>query len=103
MIIYNVTISIDKEMEKTWIDWMKSTHIPDVMNTGMFLDCKISRVLAEEMGDHTYAIQYSCKDMKTYEQYSEQFATKLQTEHSKKFVGKFAAFRTLLEVVYSHE
>ena len=41
MIIYNVTISIDKEMEKTWIDWMKSTHIPDVMNTGMFLDCKI--------------------------------------------------------------
>jgi hypothetical protein len=103
MIIYNVTVSIDKEMEKTWIDWMKSTHIPNVMNTGMFLDCKISRVLAEEMGGLTYAIQYSCKDMQTYEKYNNKFATKLQEEHSKKFAGKFAAFRTLLEVVYRHE
>ena len=103
MIIYNVTISIDKEMEKTWIDWMKSTHIPDVMNTGMFLDCKISRVLAEEAGGFTYVIQYSCKDMQTYKQYQNEFAAKLKAEHSKKFGGEFAAFRTILEVVYSHE
>ena len=31
MIIYNVTISIDKEAETHWLDWMKNTHIPDVM------------------------------------------------------------------------
>ena len=31
MIIYNVTISIDKEVENYWLDWMKNTHIPDVM------------------------------------------------------------------------
>ena len=31
MIIYNVTISIDKEVENHWLDWMKNTHIPDVM------------------------------------------------------------------------
>jgi len=103
MIIYNVTVSIDKQMEKQWLDWMKKTHIPDVMNTAMFLDCKISRVLAQEMGGHTYAIQYSCKSMQDYNQYKNEFAAKLQAEHSKKFAGKFAAFRTLLEVVYSHE
>ena len=40
MIIYNVTVSIDKEIEKQWLDWMKNTHIPDVMNTALFLDCK---------------------------------------------------------------
>lgn len=103
MIIYNVTVSIDKTVETEWLDWMKNTHIPDVMNTALFLDCTISRVLAEEMGGHTYAIAYSCKSMDDYNLYKEKFAAKLQEEHSKKFAGKFAAFRTLLEVVHCHE
>ncbi|MBC8265495.1 MAG: DUF4286 family protein [Flavobacteriales bacterium] len=103
MIIYNVTLSIDKEFEKQWLDWMKTTHIPDIMKTGLFLDCKISRVLAEEAGGHTYAIAYTLKNMHDYEKYQKEFAAKLQAEHSKKFAGKFAAFRTLLEVVYSYE
>ena len=103
MIIYNVTISIEKAVEAEWLEWMKHTHIPDVMNTDLFINCTISRVLAEEMGGHTYAIAYSCKSMDDYNLYKEKFAAKLQEEHSKKFAGKFAAFRTLLEVVHCHE
>lgn len=103
MIIYNVTISIDKAFEAEWLDWMKSTHIPDVINTALFTDCTISRVLAEEMGGHTYAIAYSCKSMEHYTLYKEKFAAQLQGEHSKKFAGKFTAFRTLLELVHCHE
>ena len=52
MIIYNVTISIDKEVENHWLDWMKNTHIPDVMQKALFIDCKISRVLAEKAGTY---------------------------------------------------
>ena len=103
MIIYNVTVRIDKEIEKQWLDWMKNTHIPDVMNTALFLDCKISRVLEEEVGGHTYTVQYSCKNRQDYEKYQNEFAPKLQAHHSKKFAGKFTAFRTLLEVVHRHE
>ena len=102
MIIYNVTVSIDKEIEKQWLDWRKNTHIPDVMNTGLFLDCKISREL-EEVGSHTYVVQYSCKNRQDYEKYQNEFAPKLQDLHSKKFAGKFTAFRTLSEVVHRHE
>ena len=103
MIIYNVTISIDKTIEVEWLGWMKNAHIPDVMNTALFTDCTISRVLVEEMGEHTYAIAYNCKSMDDYNLYKEKFAAKLQEEHNKKFAGKFAAFRTLLEVVHYHE
>ena len=103
MIIYNVTVSIDKDIEKQWFNWMKNTHIPDVMSTDLFLDCKISRVLEKEVGDHTYVVQYSCKNRQDYEKYQNEFAPKLQDLHSKKFAGKFAAFRTLLEVVHRHE
>ena len=35
-VIYNVTVSIDYGASARWLDWMKRTHIPDVMKTGMF-------------------------------------------------------------------
>ena len=103
MIIYNVTVSIDKAVETEWLDWMKNTHIPDVINTQLFLDCTISRVLSEEIGGQTYAVAYSCKSMEDYNLYKTKFATELQEEHREKFAGKFAAFRTLLEVVHTDE
>jgi len=103
MIIYNVTVSIDKVAETDWLEWMKNTHIPDMINTGLFLNCKVSRILAEEIGGYTYAIAYSCKNMQDYNLYKEKFAVKLQEEHAKKFEGRFTAFRTLLQLVHSHE
>ena len=104
MIVYNVTISIDKDAENHWLDWMKNTHIPDVMQKELFIDCKISRVLEEAAGGgNTYAIAYLCKNMRNYEKYHNKFASKLQAEHRNKFAGRFVAYRTLLEVVHSHE
>jgi hypothetical protein len=98
MIIYNVTISIlDSSIEKLWLEWMQQIHIPDVMKTKKFSDYKICKVLVE--GECTYAIQYSCKDQETLNEYLEHFAPKLMEEHTKKFNGKFGAFRTFLELI----
>ena len=99
MIIYNVTVNVDEDVAVEWLKWMKETHIPDVMKTGMFLESRICRVLAEEAGGWTYAIQYTCKDMATYEKYRDEFAPSLQADTARKYGGKFVAFRTLLEVV----
>jgi hypothetical protein len=99
MIIYNVTLNVDTDVAADWLSWMKDTHIPDVMRTGMFIDYRLCRVLAEEEGGLTYAVQYTCKDMDTYERYRDDFAPALQAETAKAFGGKFVAFRTLLEVV----
>jgi len=103
MIIYNVTVSIDYDARDEWLKWMKEVHVPDVMNTGMFIDNKICRILAEEQGGFSYSIQYTCKDMDTFDKYQLEFAPKLQQEHTNRYSGKFAAFRTLLEVVHTHK
>lgn len=101
MIIYNVTVIIDESVHDEWIGWMKEVHIPDVMKTGKFLNNKICRVLdAEEEGGLTYAIQYTAKDRKDYEDYQANFAPALQAGHTQKYAGKFGAFRTLLEIVH---
>lgn len=101
MILYNVTVSIDESIEKEWLTWMKETHIPEVMATGCFKENKLCRILAEEEGGKAYSIQYFAPDMATYIKYQTEFSAELQTEHSAKYAGKFAAFRTILEVVHS--
>ena len=100
MIIYNVTINIDDSVHSDWLSWMKATHIPDVMNSGIFTDSRMLKVLGdEESGGHTYAIQYTCLDMEKYMLYKEKFAPALQSAHAERYKDKFVAFRTLLEVV----
>lgn len=101
MIIYNVTLNVDEDVATEWLTWMKTVHIPEVMATGLFLDNRICRLLAEEEGGLTYAVQYTCADMATYERYKAEHAPRLQAETQKKYGGRFAAFRTLLEVVHT--
>ena len=101
MIIYNVTINIEDDIHNDWVAWMKGSHIPDVMNTGYFVEYKICKVLstqADETG-HTYAIQYTCNSIDDLNEYQKKHAPRLQEEHSTRYKGKFVAFRTLLKVV----
>lgn len=99
MILYNVTVSIDPGVREEWLDWMRSTHIPDVMATGHFKESRISRVHGEEEGGETYAITYLCYSEERYLIYQQEHALRLQQEHTARFSGKFAAFRTLLSVI----
>lgn len=101
MILYNVTVNIDESVHDEWLHWMKEVHIPEVMETGCFLENKICRILAEEEGGKAYSIQYFAPDMETYIKYQTEFSPALQEEHTKKYAGKFGAFRTLLEVVHT--
>lgn len=99
MVVYNVTISIDATIAEDWLQWMRDTHIPDVMATGHFRDSKICRVHGEEEGGVTYAIIYTAISEEDLTTYQKQHAPRLQAEHTEKFQGKFASFRTLLSVV----
>lgn len=100
MILYNVTVNIDTDVEQEWLVWMKEIHIPEVMATGLFLESRMFRVLADDEGGITYAVQYSCADMAHYERYRDEHAPRLQAKTQEKYGGKFAAFRTLLELAY---
>ena len=100
MILYNVTVNIDPEVHEDWLNWMKNTHIPDVLNTGLFIDNKFLRVLNTEEGEgFTYSIQYFLETIEHYDDYKSRFAPALQAEYNKRYQNRFVAFRTLLETV----
>ncbi len=99
MILYNVTVSIDPAIAEDWVNWMRTNHIPDVMATGCFVESRISRVHGEEEGGETYAITYLSPSQEKMDQYQQQHAPLLQKDHSERYAGKFAAFRTILSVI----
>jgi hypothetical protein len=101
MIIYNVTVNVENDIHDEWLHWMKTVHIPEVMETACFTHhyfCRIVSRQPDETG-HTYAIQYHCKSQEAFDTYQRDFASDLQAKHIGKYEGKFVAFRTLLEKV----
>ena len=100
MILYNVTVSIDKGVEEEWLAWMKEEHIPEVMDTGKFVDYKFYRVMAQQNDQATsYSIQYFAEGMKELQLYMAIDAAELQKQALARFPDKFAAFRTVLQSV----
>jgi len=104
MILYNVTITVDKDVHEDFLRWMRNTHIPDVMSTGMFLSYRISRLIGHEHEDsEIFSIQYLVQDMPTLVRYQSEFAPALQKDVRDHYEGKFAAFRTVMELIDRNE
>lgn len=100
MILYNVTVSIDYDVNDSWLKWMKETHIPNVLSTGLFIENKIAKIHAEEDGGISYSIQYLLKSWEDYHHYIDNFSGELQKEYQLKYANKSVAFRTVLEIIH---
>lgn len=99
MILYNVTVSIDPNIESEWTKYMREIHIPEVLETGCFSEARFCRVHGEEEGGVTYATSYLSPSADILKSYETNFAPRLRDSFNKLWAGKFAAFRTNLTVV----
>ena len=100
MIIYNVTVNIEDSVHNEWLEWMRNSHIPEVMRTGMFVESKILRLLGDdESGGSTYSFQYICESLEKFKQYEENYAPALRADVNSRYKEKFVSFRSLLEIV----
>ena len=99
MIIYSVTISLDAGIEGGWVEWMRQTHIPEVLRTGCFSECRIHKAVATESPEPVYVMQYSCPSLDEYHRYRDNFAAALQKDHTDRFSGRFRGSRQVLEEI----
>lgn len=100
MLLYNITIGIDKEVELEWLQWMKTEHIPEVMKTKLFYDFKIYKVLQDQDEDNiSYSVQYLAQTLDHVTLYFEKFAPAILEKLRLRFKDKHVAFMTLLEEV----
>jgi hypothetical protein len=105
MIVYKVIVEVKTEIANEWFIWMSTKHIPDVINTGYFLDFSFSKMISDEStrsnGYERFEIRYYCRSIKEFENYQKFYASKLQDEHTSKFKGLFTAYRETYEDITS--
>lgn len=100
MIIYNITLKVDKSCADTWLLWMKKEHIPEMLQTGLFSDYRICRLLEQdEREELTFVVQYHCDSIENYQTYLSEHADDLRRKGIKKFGDQVIAFRTLMEIL----
>ncbi len=101
MIIYSVTINIKKEVEDSWLTWMKEVHIKDVMNTGYFNNYQMEKMVIPKTDEDesVFMINYTTDSIEKYFEYLNKDAAKLQLEHKQKFSGKFNASRAVFQII----
>ncbi|MGI9527218.1 MAG: DUF4286 family protein [Weeksellaceae bacterium] len=100
MILYNETINIEQTAEIQWLNWMKRKHVPSVLNTGLFISARLSRLSSHTQPDSTnYTIQYVVENNDNLEQYKTIHAEELIKEGKELFGEKMQIFRTELDVI----
>ena len=101
MIIYNVTLSINSDIEASVLSWLKDTHIQEVMSTGLFISNNMFKIVENhtERTHNSYAIQYTLESWEKFEEYSSKHAAELQLKTKLKFGDNVLAFRTFLEKI----
>lgn len=100
MIIYNVTLKTDNAVATEWVRWMKESHMPELLQTGLFTDCRLCRLLEQDEAEGiTFVAQYYCDSLEDYDTYVHAHAPNMRKKMLEKFGDKVVAFRTVMEVM----
>ncbi len=98
MLLYNVTIGIDKDLEAEWLAWMKSHYLPEAMKSNAFITYKLYKVLThEDESTVSYSVQYFSDDIQKIVNFLNDEGKILNENLRAKYKDRHVAFNTLLE------
>ena len=100
MIIYNITTKVHHSIEAEWLQWLKTVHIKEVMESNCFTEYKIVKLLdIDETDGPTFAVQFFTESKAFYNRYVETYASLMRKKAMDKWGDKFIAFRSVMKVV----
>ena len=100
MILYNITFSVEPDIEREWLAYIREQYIPEVLATGKFNTSTLFRLLGETANsDSTFALQFTAENLGEVQTYLDRYAPGITDKHLARFRHKHVAFMTLLESV----
>ncbi len=104
MIVYNVTVQVQEEIAREWVDWILNEHAQEVLDTKCFHKYELFEIIDHpEEGLKTYAVKYFTTDKKSYDNYIKDYSKQLRDKGLEKFGDKFVGFRTLMQMIANGE
>ena len=100
MFIFNTTYLVSDRVHDTWLKWVKEEHIPFMMNSTLFTQPQVARVITSAKEDGTsFSVQFHVRDMQTLKIWNKEFSLLFQNKCSDKFGSEVVFFTTVLELV----
>lgn len=100
MLLYNITYAIAVAIHTEWLEWMKNTHIPEIMAGKHFERYQILRLLdMDETASITYAVQFYAASEQDFRLYDAQFAPALRLKAHHQWGEQVIGFRTTMSIV----
>lgn len=100
MLIFNTTFLVSDALYESWMSWIKETHIPFVLQSGMFTKAQLAKVYSQESQDGTsYSLQFNVADLETLENWHLQYAKTFEENFAKKFGNEVVFFASILEII----
>jgi hypothetical protein len=100
MLIYNVTVQVERSIADEWLKWLQQEHIPEVFQTGCFLKHQVVKLVDDaETETVTYAAQYYVESEQQLNTYLNDHAPAMRQKGFDKWGNRFIAFRTIMEVI----
>jgi Domain of unknown function (DUF4286) len=100
MIAYNITTKVDWAILTDWLIWVEREHIPEIMDTKLFDQHKIYRLLdQDDQEGPTFTIQYFTSSKERYREYMDSFAFLFQERANNKWKNQFITHHSAMELV----
>ena len=98
-LIYNVTISVEPEVQNAWLSWMLKDHLREMLATGCFLGFRFCELQNTEGTGPTYTVQYELSSDEDLKKYEREFAPAMRAKSQERFGTKALAFRTTMQMI----
>ena len=92
---------MEEDIHQDWLNWVNSSHINEVMNTGCFVSNRILKVLDSPNEGVTYCIQYIADSIENYNEYKLIHSSQHQADLPEQFQNKLVTFQTTMEFIDS--
>ena len=100
MLIFNTTFLVSNALYESWMSWIKESHIPFVLQSGMFTKPQLAKVYSHEDQDgSSYSLQFHVEDLETLEKWHLQYAKTFEQNFANKFGSEIVFFASILEII----
>lgn len=99
MIIYNTTFQVADADAAQFLQWLRSTYVPQAVASTQLTEPRLARVMASKDEGRSYALQFTVPSLAVLQQWHRQVGRALQQQLVAEFGSRVVGFSTMMEIV----